>query len=584
MSAAKKQFNTFIIGHIAVVFLVIFLFKTTFLKSWQIIPLHLIVITTLLMAGFIVARFFKKRFRLVSALIFGILGSLVFLIYLVNFLSNHFWNANVSFAFIVRYLKELDAILSGVPFALEMLSLLVILIFSAFCFVYYQYVTYLNKYDDRLRVSDFTVPAFISVVTLCLLFLSLVTDSMRAWSDEPVVSLALKYNHLEYMVSEDDISFPPIAVNAKMRQQKNIILIHADALRSDHMSSYGYKRDTTPYIKSLLSDGAVQIKLGLSICSESVCGLLSALGSRFVTEVDETTPLINTYLKQQDYRTVFIGTGDFTWENLGKVLSHDIDYFFRADLSTYFSINDDEIIPSTLMKIPEYSGVPTFFFLRFLSSHSIGKHYPQYKQFFPDEKNLLTFLFPSLGDENTQINAYDNRIVQLDAFIERSLSELDKKGYLENSLVVIYGDHGEALNEHGYYGHYINLYQEEIHVPIIFWMPGEKLSIANNMATLNDILPTVLELNDIPVTHKVDGISLLTKQDYRITYHTSRDRYLAVVEYSEQAVYKLLLDTETQQKYLFNLLSDPDEKNNLGALESLKQQQLLDLLNQYYSL
>ena len=101
----------------------------------------------------------------------------------------------------------------------------------------------------------------------------------------------------------------------------------------------------------------------------------------------------------------------------------------------------------------------------------------------------------------------------MDDQIWRLLSELRMRGFKENLLVVITSDHGEAFGEHGTFLHGHSLYQEEIHVPLIFWRPGQvpsgvqvaqPVSIVSLAATLMDLIGmNRLESVPRPITRRI---------------------------------------------------------------------------------
>jgi glucan phosphoethanolaminetransferase (alkaline phosphatase superfamily) len=424
----------------------------------------------------------------------------------------------------------------------------------------------------------------VTISVLMLVYLSFKPTHPGIWDGEPISSLAVKANPVTNVnKSGGAISFEN-STSPVNRDFQNVILIHADAMRADHMSSYGYERETTPFINSLVEKNSVQIETGLSICSESICGMLAALTSRHIDSINKETPTIQTYLKQAGYRTLVAGSGDFSVENVSFYLSRDADYFERADQDENYSIYDDRIIMSTLSKIPEYEGIPTFFFLRYMSSHRIGRHFPQFAKYTPYKKSLLSVMFPVFDDLSSTINGYDNGILQLDNAVRLTVKELSEKGYMDNSILVIYGDHGEAINEHGYFGHVQNLYQEEIHVPIIFMSSKDQVFKEKQFATLNDILPTVLDMVNLPVPADTEGVSLLKEHNQRYTYHDNRRGIYAIIEKNEANIYKLLYDSKNGKEFFYNLTADPAEKNNIYAIEYEKAKKLLNKLKLHFSL
>lgn len=557
-----NHIDKLLVSHIFIAFIIISGFVLWFSKPFNILILHLVLITSAYSIAFIFSRLSRTYFRFLAVTLFSSISTLLLLVYVTNILSNTFWNDNVSLSFIFTYIPDMQAVLEEVPFGIELMLGVLIFVLASITWFYNKHVSYLQRYDHELKLSDFKTYAVVTSFTLIYFYLSFSQTDPGVWEGEPLSGLVLKSDINNYSL---DI---PVAIefdeNSKTNTGlQNIILIHADALRADHVSGYGYNRKTTPYIDSLIDAGATKIKTGLSTCSESICGMLAALGSQHPDVIQQDTALIHTYLKQAGYRIVFTGSGNFSWERLDSILSHDIDYFARADRAENFSIHDDSIILDTLAKMPEYSGVPTFFFLRFLSSHPIGRHFSKYKKYSPSEKNLLTYLFPSLNSDEILINAYDNNAIQLDDMLRLSIELLTQKGYIDNSLIVIYGDHGEALNEHGHYGHYNNLYQEEIHIPLIFKSSKPINLPSDEFATLNDILPTILDLNQLPVPDTIDGISLLRPTPERTTYHDSRKGIIGLVKKTPTSLFKLIYNIKTREKLLFNLQDDPAEKNNL---------------------
>lgn len=559
-----KSIDKLLLSHLFIACIIISIFVISFSKSFNILVLHLVLISSLYTFLFYISRLWQKKFKFIATILFSLTSTFLLFVYSSNFLSHIYWNDNVSFSFILTYLSDLDKVLEEIPFGVESLAFLFIIISLTIFSLYWKYVTCLHSFDHNLKLKDTRIYLFIAIFTSIYTTLSFAQTDPGLWDGEPLSNLLLKSNMQSFLNdSSSEITFKENQSGKVNPNLQNIILIHADALRADHMSSYGYHRDTTPYISSLVNSGATQISMGLSTCSESVCGMLAALGSKHPDAILTGTPLIHTYLKDAGYRTVFSGSGNFSWERLDNILSHDIDHFDRADLNEDFSIHDDSIILSTLSKMPKYEGIPTFFFLRYLSSHPIGRHFSKYRQYTPSEKNLLGYIFPSMNDSQIVVNAYNNYIFQLDDMIRQSIALLSNKGYMENSLIIIFGDHGDALNEHGYYGHYNNLYQEEIHVPIIFKSSHPLKLQQTNFATLNDILPTILDSINQPIPKGIDGVSLLKPQITRSTFHDSRTGIYAIVEKKPSQIYKLIYNTKTSQKLLFNLVADPQEKHNL---------------------
>ena len=109
------------------------------------------------------------------------------------------------------------------------------------------------------------------------------------------------------------------------------------------------------------------------------------------------------------------------------------------------------------------------------------------------------------------LDLYDAEIAYLDAEIGKLLADLEARGLSDDTIVIITSDHGELFGEHGLANHFKALTREETHVPLIMRWPG-KVDGGKRIKTpaqLRDILPTVLELAEIPGGPEMDGQSLV---------------------------------------------------------------------------
>jgi len=115
-------------------------------------------------------------------------------------------------------------------------------------------------------------------------------------------------------------------------------------------------------------------------------------------------------------------------------------------------------------------------------------------------------------------NAYDGAVRFVDHEVDLVLQELDRRGLLERTIVVITSDHGETFGEHGRVGHGHTLYPEETHVPLVIRLPesldrelsGPRNSHIAAPVGLRDLPATLLDLLDLP--SEFPGRSFLTEQ------------------------------------------------------------------------
>jgi arylsulfatase A-like enzyme len=153
--------------------------------------------------------------------------------------------------------------------------------------------------------------------------------------------------------------------------------------------------------------------------------------------------------------------------------------------------------------------------------------------------------------------------------IEQIFQLLGEKGYLQNAIAVITADHGEALGEHGQWGHGMGLHEEQLRVPLLFYDPAGTADYRNTeFATQVDIGPTLLARLSLPVPETWQGHSLLEPLERRYTYHqTPLEPYgFAVIRAEHGQIYKLQMapgDPDRPSEQLFDLLRDPGEKVDL---------------------
>jgi arylsulfatase A-like enzyme len=94
------------------------------------------------------------------------------------------------------------------------------------------------------------------------------------------------------------------------------------------------------------------------------------------------------------------------------------------------------------------------------------------------------------------LDAYDSCIAYLDEQIGKLIDELEKRGELERTLVIITADHGEEFGEHGFFGHPFDLYQTQVHVPLLILLPGpvHHGRRVDQFVSLRDLPSTVVDV------------------------------------------------------------------------------------------
>jgi membrane-anchored protein YejM (alkaline phosphatase superfamily) len=156
---------------------------------------------------------------------------------------------------------------------------------------------------------------------------------------------------------------------------------------------------------------------------------------------------------------------------------------------------------------------------------------PHARYYFPEESVIRT---PYLDDFNYATmdlqkdmplikNRYINSVHHLDSQFARVLEYLEQEQLLENTIVIITGDHGEEFNDHGYWGHGSSFNDAQTKVPMVIWVPGTGSSKVEHLTSHLDIIPTLLPRLGVqnPVSDYALGYDMLgpAQRTYTVTGH-----------------------------------------------------------------
>ena len=161
---------------------------------------------------------------------------------------------------------------------------------------------------------------------------------------------------------------------------------------------------------------------------------------------------------------------------------------------------------------------------------------------------------------------YDGEIATADAIVGRFFAELEKRGLYDRSLIVLCGDHGEGLGDHGEAEHGVLLYREVLHVPLIVKLPGKRMAGQRVTATaqLVDILPTIISVVGGKVPAGLPGMSLIDLKSNRAIYsetlyprlHLGWSQLRSLTDAGEHYI-------ESPAPELFDVVNDPHETQNV---------------------
>ena len=524
----------------------------------------------------------------------------LFVVYVMDVVALQHWGHMVSFSLLRQFLGNLGNVVAQVPLRSAVCFGFIAL--SAWC-----YWRLAGGVREELTALLTRRPALVLCVGIALTTMLFAVSAGRLlrtpslWNQEPLFAL------LDLRLPQSDLPTADaqpegLADYPRQRPERraNVVLIVADALRAQSMGVYGYERPTTPFLSELTEAGRLaRVDIGLASCSQSGCGVLSLLGSQAAGRERPRQMKLHDALHSFGYRIHFLLSGaHLEWQGLASFFGPNVD-LVRDDPT-----NDDTNLVRALRELPEaLPGQPAFFYLHLMSSHWFGVQQRQYQRYQPtakrfdwlyDVKRAFADASEVQGLRQHVVNRYDNSVIQADAVIARLLGVLEAKGYLDDAIVAITSDHGEALGERGehHYGHGMDLYQELIRVPILLgdFREDGAASVrepaafgAPTFAAQADIAPTVLDRLGAPIPEPWDGVSLLRGERER-SFHAASvpaarsrsgrdERVEAVVErFPDGTLYKLMRFFERHdgeervvRRELYELGRDPDELDDLAA-------------------
>ena len=395
------------------------------------------------------------------------------------------------------------------------------------------------------------------------------------WTQEPVASFfrpdgyAFEPTARRVAVAERDaVLQASYSRQAPGAHRKNVVLIIVDSLRADRMQVYGYPRETTPFLSVLVQSGRMKkVDSAFSSCSESFCGITSTLSSRDFRDISARTFQLQDVLRDQGYRTWFLLSGNHSaWNGLPYFYHSDEDTFFDGSHTQRYTMDDDRLVLEGLERVPPaLPGEPAFFYVHLMSPHYLGVQLEDSHMFTSPDDRVSPGLEPyKILSQLNKPDRYDDKVRQADGIIREVFAALSAKGYLDDSIVVVTGDHGEGLGER-HWAHGWHLYNEDIRIPMLFYDASSASYPDLTFAAQVDIAPTILDRLGLPIPDSWEGQSLLAPSRTRFTYHQTYfvPNRFGVVYRDDRALFKFIATPQYGTEELYDLTTDHGEVRNL---------------------
>ena len=308
----------------------------------------------------------------------------------------------------------------------------------------------------------------------------------------------------------------------RVKETPNIILISLDTLRADHLGCYGYDKETSPNIdrfakESVLFERCIapsswttpshaSLFTGLQLSQHEAGGLKGwRLGDRFTTMAELAQD--NGYLTAAFTEGLAVG-GGFGFHQ-------GFDRYSDGTLRHPLPPGTAEIIFGDAQKwLTEYRRFPFFLFVHTYELHAPYQPPPPFlERFIMGTETSIVPSLETLSDEKRReaVALYDGEIAYTDHVFGQFIEELRSSGILEQSVVILFSDHGEEFWEHDNITHGFTLYDEMLHVPLLIRLPGgeQPTGRIQRPVSLTDLFDTVLELLQLDPRNTEDSYSLI---------------------------------------------------------------------------
>lgn len=364
---------------------------------------------------------------------------------------------------------------------------------------------------------------------------------------------------------------------AGLAKGRNVVLISLESTAAQYLKLFGGEYDLTPNL-SALARNALVFENAYAVYPESIKGLFSilcsvdpGLHSDAETYGNVPCPSLPATLQAAGYRTALFHSGRFAYLGMEAVVRNR-GYQTLEDAGDIggnheSSFGVDE--PAAVKRIFSWMDSQPRGQRFFLTYLPIAGHHP--------------YETPERGPfpERNEIGRYRNALLYGDASLGTLIEGIRARGLENNTLWVIFGDHGEAFGQHeGDYGHTFFLYEENVHVPLVIAAPDltRGQTRVPNVASLVDIAPSILDLVGIAPPAAYRGHSLLDPAprmalfyaDYSLTMLGLRDRQ-----------WKFIYEAGSGRSWLYDLSRDREERQDVSVSQSQRAARYRETVNSW---
>lgn len=267
---------------------------------------------------------------------------------------------------------------------------------------------------------------------------------------------------------------------ATVSRRANVVYIFIDALRADHLSCYGYPRNTSPNLDRLAARSALFENAYSPAANTFESAARFMKSSYWDGPVDTWTEV----LARNGYDVIL-----FPQRRLGMLSRYVKGARVAPDAEGKFVNQSIDVAIKTLGELPADRPFCAYIY-------AVEPHRPYARH------NAFDF-----GSSIAEL--YDGEIAFTDHHLGRLFDWLEECGRMNDTMIVVMADHGESLGERGVYRHSSQLFNDQTHVPAIFYIPGQLPRRVPDYISTIDLGATILQAAGIACPDDYSGVTLL---------------------------------------------------------------------------
>jgi arylsulfatase A-like enzyme len=442
---------------------------------------------------------------------------------------------------------------------LAFIFILLLVIFSVVAYIYRKtrLKDYSNKKSKRLLVFSIVIRVLLVVVLLSNLFLLKIENPLLK-NDEKLIA----YD------SAGSVVIKNVSKLNQTNEKYNVVFILLESVSAERLGLYGYERNVSPNIdnlgnKSIVFDNAYATATHSDYAQPSLLASRYMLVNNYRNFFSDDSPrkFVWQLYKDNNYRTGYFSSQDDNWQNMEQYINYsgldNWSYSLTDGVSDYgFGYAKKDMDHKTVELALNWlnnsfnESRPFFIYLNFQATHSPQVYSEEYNIYLPSNEGIF-----GKTDSVVSENRYDNALTYVDAQVGKVLKFLEENNLTNNTIIAISADHGHDLeNRHNINGHGNSLYNDELVIPALVFIPNVKPTRVKERVSQIDFVPTLIDLVGMTIPKEFQG--QVMKVNRPIFSASQSNKYLVSLIQDD---IKVIADMNRKLVEVYNLSSDPNE-------------------------